>query len=53
MHCSYFSGKYCFAVVTSNIGPTMPTDDDKKEFCETKDFETCPRFRAKMAIKGK
>ena len=55
MRCSYFDGKKCYAdpPVRAIAATFTPSDKDKEEYCETKDFETCPRLKIKLVGKIK
>jgi hypothetical protein len=53
MRCLYFDGKRCYAdpPIRAVAATFAPSDKDKEEYCETKDFENCPRLKARLANK--
>jgi hypothetical protein len=53
MRCLYFDGKRCYAdpPIRAVAATFVPSDKDREEFCETKDFENCPRLKARLANK--
>ena len=48
MRCIYLDGKYCKASVTIDVRYT-PESEILKEFCQTSDFNSCPRNKAYLA----
>jgi hypothetical protein len=46
VQCIYFNGKNCLAVPPASGLHFEPSETDKKEYCESGSFETCPRLRA-------
>lgn len=46
MRCNYFSGTQC-----KGLGVVYaPTVEEKKEYCESKEFHLCPRFQAHLDV---
>ena len=46
MRCVYFDGTNCKAVPPAISLNYKPTDEDKKDFCENKEFRTCERLQS-------
>jgi hypothetical protein len=45
MKCIYFSKGQCYASPTQKLPELFtPDEEDKKDFCENKNFRACPRF---------
>jgi len=46
MRCNYFDGTRCGTAIFFYT----PTDEEKKEFCENREFDICPRFVAHLDV---
>jgi hypothetical protein len=46
MRCIYFNGELCFAFPPGRTLSYKPKEEDKKDYCESKEFHSCPRLEA-------
>jgi hypothetical protein len=46
MRCIYFNGETCFAYPPDRTLAYKPNDEEKKEYCESKEFKSGPRLEA-------
>jgi hypothetical protein len=46
MRCIYFSGKECHATPPGPGLSYQPNDEEKKNYCDSLEFKSCPRLVA-------